>query len=115
MSPEQSRGESLDGKSDLFSLGVVLYVAATSQLPFDGTDPYVVLDLIRSKTPPSLEEYRKDLPKWFIEIVERLMAKDPASRIASATELRCLIEQERSPLMTRARQPLSRVYLSVIE
>ncbi len=113
MSPEQSRGESLDGKSDLFSLGVVLYVAATAQLPFDGTDPYVILDLIRSKNPPSLEEYRKDLPKWFIGIVERLMAKDPDSRIASATELRSLIEQERSPDMTRQRQPLSRVYLSL--
>jgi tRNA A-37 threonylcarbamoyl transferase component Bud32 len=86
MSPEQAAGEPVDARSDLFSLGVVLYAAATGKPPFDGDSPHAVLFQIREATPRPLAEADPTLPAWFCAIVDRLLEKEPARRIQTAAE-----------------------------
>jgi serine/threonine protein kinase/tetratricopeptide (TPR) repeat protein len=87
MSPEQSRGEPLDGRSDIFSLGSVLYLAATGRTPFSGASALSVLHEIATINPPAPSTLRADLPPEFDLILARAMAKAPADRYASAAEL----------------------------
>lgn len=97
MSPEQVAGTSLDARSDLFSLGVTLYYAASGVLPFAAESPFAVADQVRMKQPPPLREIKPALPGWFSTLVERLMEKDPARRPASAAAVADLLEQRLAP------------------
>ena len=87
MSPEQTRGQALDRRSDLFSLGCVLYEAATRTLPFTGPSMLAVMHVIATFAPPPPSLLRPELPKEFDLIVERAMAKDRERRYATAGEL----------------------------
>lgn len=99
MSPEQTRGESLDARSDLFSLGLVLYRVATGKQPFEGDDPYVVMDQIRNRTPTSLTMLVPELPTTWIAAVDKLMAKERDARFATASQFLEVIHPEtRSPI-----------------
>ena len=83
-SPEQARGRDLDGRSDLYSLGVTLFRAATGQLPFEGDDWY---DVARQHVETPVAAPRSiapDLTPEFNTLVLRLLAKDPADRYANA-------------------------------
>jgi serine/threonine protein kinase len=93
MSPEQARGEALDGRSDLFSLGCVLYEMATGVSPFRADSTMATLRRIVDEQPAAMSSLAPDLPPWFREIVERLLSKDPSRRFASASEVRALLEQ----------------------
>jgi serine/threonine protein kinase len=93
MSPEQARGEALDGRSDLFSLGCVLYEMATGVSPFRADSTMATLRRIVDEKPVAMASRIPDLPPWFIEIVERLLSKEPAQRFASASEVSELLEQ----------------------
>ncbi len=84
MSPEQTRGEELDTRSDLFSLGCLLYRAAVGRDPFVGDDPYVVMDQIRTRTIEPVSKFRKDLPSKWDSIIGRLLEKDRQLRYQSA-------------------------------
>ncbi len=86
MSPEQTRGETLDARSDLFSLGLVLYRAASGKQPFEGDDPYVLMDQIRTGIPISLKLLTPELPATWVAAVEKLMAKERDDRFASASQ-----------------------------
>ncbi len=97
MSPEQTRGEPTDGRSDLFSLGSILFAAIAGQPPFRGDDPFIVMDQVRSAPPPALTKLRPDSPAWLNAIVEKLLAKTPDDRIASAEELLQLLEPSTKP------------------
>jgi serine/threonine-protein kinase len=106
MSPEQARGEILDGRSDLFSLGCVLYEMATGVSPFRTDSTIATLRRIVDETPAAMASLAPDLPPWFIAIVERLLAKEPAQRFASAIDVRNLMEQCLSHLQQPASVPL---------
>jgi hypothetical protein len=93
MSPEQAAGQDLDARSDLFSLGVVLYTAAAGRPPFPGDSPFVVLDQIRTRSPVPLAEVEPGLPAWFCSVVDGLLAKEPGRRIQTAAETADLLER----------------------
>ena len=88
MSPEQAEGRALDARSDLFSLGVVLFELATGARPFTGDTSLSVLSAILRDAPKSVTELRADLPKEFGRIVKRCLQKDPDQRVQTAKDVR---------------------------
>jgi eukaryotic-like serine/threonine-protein kinase len=88
MSPEQARGEEIDTRSDLFSLGTVMYQMATGRLPFAGATTAVVFNGILQLDPPPLLQANPALPPKLQEIVEKLLEKDRDLRYQSAADLR---------------------------
>jgi len=88
MSPEQARGEDLDARSDLFSLGVVLYEMATGKVPFSGSTAAVTFDGILHSTPPPARELNSRLPLIFDTILSKVLEKDTDLRCQTAAELR---------------------------
>jgi len=93
MSPEQARDEPLDFRSDLFSLGSVLYEASTGRPAFQAVTSYGVLRKINDLQPTPIQELNPDIPDWFALIIERLMAKNPVDRFASASQVAKLLRQ----------------------
>jgi len=87
MSPEQSQGRHVDARSDLYSLGVVLYQCLTARLPITGTNPTDIIMKLRTQQidPPSA--WVPDLPKSLSALVMRLLEKEPSKRVESAREL----------------------------
>jgi hypothetical protein len=88
MSPEQGRGEAEDARSDLFSLGVVLYEMATGRLPFNGSGSAEMLAAILRDAPPPPGRFNRQLPHQLEEIMLKALEKDPALRYQSAADLR---------------------------
>ncbi len=87
MSPEQCQGKKLDGRSDLYSLGIVLYEVVTGYQPFQINDFSEALDKHMNVPPPSPRKERPDLPPFVGEIILRCLTKKPEERYATATEL----------------------------
>ena len=114
MSPEQTGGEALDARSDLFSLGSVLVAAATGQPPFGLDDPFVVMDRIRNQEATSIKSLRPDYPDWLSGVIDRLLSKDRQHRIANAEALLTAISLEVDPQNTTpAANPFRRLLLAV--
>jgi eukaryotic-like serine/threonine-protein kinase len=87
MSPEQARGEAVDHRSDLFSLGSVLYFMCAGHPPFRASSTPAVLRRVSDDPPRPLREVNLEVPAWLADIVARLHQKDPGSRFASALEV----------------------------
>ncbi len=87
MSPEQARGETLDSRSDLFSLGVVLYEMATRQIPFPGATSALVFVQLLNHHPESVRNWNDSIPKELDRIIFKLMAKERTQRFQTAHEL----------------------------
>jgi serine/threonine protein kinase len=93
MSPEQANGDAVDPRSDLFSLGSVLYAMCTARPPFRADSTFGVLRRIRETPPRPIREINADIPEWLERIVMKLLSKSPDDRIASATQTATLLEQ----------------------
>lgn len=87
MSPEQVRGGSVDSRSDLFSLGVVLYEMVSGQRPFKGGSSAEIASAILTLEPPPLARFINDLPPELQRIIEKLLHKDPDERYQTARDL----------------------------
>lgn len=92
MSPEQAAGEAIDPRSDLFSLGGVLYAMATGRPPFRAETPYGVLRKICEEPPRPIRELNPEIPDWFERLVGRLHAKPIQDRYRSASEVAAILE-----------------------
>ncbi len=92
MSPEQARGEAVEQRSDLFSLGSVLYAISTGRPPFRAETTYGVMRRITDDEPTAIRELNPDIPLWLCAIIARLMSKRAADRYESAAEVTQLLE-----------------------
>jgi serine/threonine protein kinase len=98
MAPEQARGETLDHRSDLFSLGSVLYVMCTGHPPFRASGALAVLRRVCEDRPRPIREIIPETPSWLCDLIARLHAKDPAERFQSAREVVDLLERYQTQL-----------------
>jgi serine/threonine protein kinase len=105
MSPEQLRGESLDGRTDLFSLGLVLYELATGQRAFTGATSAVVSAAILGQEPAAPRALRAELPVRLEEAILKLLEKDRVVRCQSAAELRADLRRVKRQMQTM--QPIA--------
>ena len=88
MSPEQAQGTSVDSRSDVFSLGILLYEMATGERPFKGDTNVSIMSAILKDTPTSATDLRQDLPRDFVRVLKRCLAKDPDDRYQTAKDVR---------------------------
>ena len=111
MSPEQARGEPVDHRSDLFSLGSVIYFMCAGHAPFRASSTPAVLRRVSDEQPRPIREINPDVPVWLAEIIERFHAKDPRDRFGSAGEVADLLGrslaavQRGLPVATAPRKP----------
>lgn len=110
MSPEQANGERLDHRSDLFSLGSVLYTLCAGHPPFRAESSMAVLKRVCEETPRSLRDLNPDLPEWLQALIVKLQAKLPAERFASAAEVAALLSRRLAQFGTASRDFTIRTY-----
>jgi hypothetical protein len=103
MAPEQARGESVDHRADLFSLGSTLYALCTGHPPFRAESAVAVLRRVSDDEPRSIRELNPDVPEWLAAIISRLQAKDPARRFQTAAEVAALL----GACLAHVQQPLA--------
>jgi len=88
MLPEQAEGKSIDHRSDIFSIGIILYEMATGQRPFKGDTTASILSAIIKDTPDSVTELNPELPRDLARLIRRCLAKNPEDRLQAAKDVR---------------------------
>jgi serine/threonine protein kinase len=120
MSPEQARGEPFDHRTDLFSLGSVLYTLCTGQAPFQADNTVAALRRVCEDTPRPIREVNPSIPVWLCDIIAKLHAKDMNERFASAQKVADLLGRHLELLQRpfpapRAAAPSNPALLSKVE
>jgi serine/threonine-protein kinase len=87
MSPEQLGGKKIDGRSDIFSLGVTLYQMLAGRLPFEGESMTQLMFAIANNPHPAIRDYNPALPEWIVPIIDKALAKDFEKRYQTGAEL----------------------------
>jgi serine/threonine protein kinase len=105
MAPEQARGEAVDHRADLFSLGSVLYTLATGRPPFRASTTLGVLRRVTEEEPRPVSDLNPEVPDWLVAVIERLHAKDPDDRYRSADTVSRLLRERLAGL--RAEGPVN--------
>jgi eukaryotic-like serine/threonine-protein kinase len=103
MAPEQARGEKVDHRADLFSLGSILYALCTGRAPFQGGAAVAVLYQVCSESPTPIREINPAIPEWLAALVEKLQAKKPGDRFQTAAEVAELLRRYQAHLREPAR------------
>lgn len=103
MSPEQAAGQSVDARSDLFSLGSMLYTMCTGRSPFRAENSLSVMRRISESEPTPIREINPNIPDWMTAVITKLMAKSAQDRLQTAAEVRSLLEA----CLSHVQQPLS--------
>lgn len=106
MSPEQARGESVDARSDLFSLGGVLYAMLSGRPPFRGDSTLEILNKIGREPVRSVCEIQPEIPDWVGRLVDRLLAAKLSDRLQTASQASNLIRESLAHLRSPASSPL---------
>lgn len=101
MAPEQAMGEMGDARSDLFSLGVVMYRLLTGKLPFEGDTALELMTALASHTPPPLTDFNPKIPPLLVDLQARLLSRDPQGRPNNANHvadaIQCVLEEMAEP------------------
>jgi Protein kinase domain len=105
MAPEQARGEALDCRTDLFSLGSVLYAMCTGRAPYRASNSIAVLKRVCDDAPSPICDSNVDVPEWLVELIEKLQAKDRGDRYQSAAEVATLLGQRLAQLQNSTPLP----------
>ena len=108
MAPEQARGEVVDHRSDLFSLGSVIYAMCSGQTPFAAASTRAVITSVAGAEIDDVSELSPETPGWLVDVIRRLHAEIPADRYQSAAEVARVLREEllRMKGLTRLDQPL---------
>ena len=114
MSPEQARGEELDGRSDLFSFGAVLYEMCTGRPPFEGRTPAVVFHAVLSVDAPPPSTLREEIPEDLDRVAMRCLQKDASARYPTAAELAADLRALRGPEPLAVRRPKRRKWAAAL-
>ncbi|MCC6241617.1 MAG: serine/threonine protein kinase [Gemmatimonadaceae bacterium] len=104
MSPEQSSGEAIDGRSDLYALGCVGFFALSGTLPFTGSSPQAILIAHATKEPPSLAAVAPDVPLALVNAIDRCLRKDPDARFATGEALADALEKALASVNQQSRE-----------
>ena len=105
MAPEQARGEALDGRTDLFGLGSVLYAMCTGRAPFRAASSIAVLKRVCEEAPSPIREANADIPDWLVVLIDKLHAKNPDDRYQSAAEVAEVLGQRLAQLQNSTALP----------
>jgi len=95
MSPEQLAGKKIDGRSDLFSLGVTLYQMLAGRLPFEGESMTQLMFAIANTQHPPIRDYNPALPEWIVPLIDKMLAKDHDVRYQTGAEFAAAIREAR--------------------
>jgi serine/threonine protein kinase len=87
MSPEQAEGKQIDHRSDLFSLGVILYECLSGQVPFKGDNPISTVHKIIYEQPLPIVQFANDIPEWLVRTTEYMLQKNPDQRLQNGAEV----------------------------
>jgi serine/threonine-protein kinase len=115
MSPEQVLGHDLDGRADVYSVGIIFYQLLTGALPFTADSVIAMAQKQVLDKPPPVQLYRQDLPEWCESILHQALAKSPAERFQTAEEFRVELARAMGNLPNDPAQPIPAAVLTMPE